>query len=403
MRSLGALSAAALLVLTGCSGNDEPDQPSPGNDDAKSASPLDEAWTAPGPEHMFEPVGDGAGSSAWVHDGTLAVVGWDQIVGVDPTTGEERWQLPLPGEVLLSSYGVNAAGVGAVLVQTDDLRVLAIAIDVTKGKRRWATRVTPAEVADDASGISVGANTVAVTTKREGAQRLAIGDGSPLGHVCRQPATTLVGCSTISDGRYVVVAEHKVPVSRYVVYNQDTGRRVSTHPAGEQPTVSHVVSDDPLLVVGKADDGTYVRDLSKRDPATFGPEVEAFDSAVSAIQIGDKPALYFSDAGLVAWADIATDELTEITVLHKEEVLAGIHAGQLITYGQDPEEALGETQVRRIDPEDPERAEVLGITEFDPRPGGLTTTDPAIVVGDLLIVVESTLTAYQLPASGDES
>lgn len=53
-------------------------------------------------------------------------------------------------------------------------------------------------------------------------------------------------------------------------------------------------------------------------------------------------------------------------------------------------------RLRRIDPDDPERAEDLGAVEFDARLGLTSPPGSAIVVDDLLIVIDSTLTAYQV-------
>ncbi|MEW1927754.1 PQQ-binding-like beta-propeller repeat protein [Streptomyces sp. NPDC088360] len=87
---------------------------------------------------------------SWLTDKVYAKASVDKIVGLDATTGEDRWTLPKPGMACAGSPDVGKGGVAVVVTGAkvhDDRGFRApctevTAFDVDKGKKLWTKSLT---------------------------------------------------------------------------------------------------------------------------------------------------------------------------------------------------------------------------------------------------------------------
>lgn len=258
----------ASLLLTACTGDDEPD-PAPTTAAAaavESPPALEERW-----ESEPVPGADGLTLRSGPADADVLVLSddRDRVVGLDAATGELRWQWQPPaGRICATSDDVSAAGVLGLLLDSGPRRgdcVEVAALDVASGELRWKRTVPGRPPYWSGTSVQVGERTVLAEMFCDEVVRFAAASGRPLetlaprdracsmdaavGHgvvgVIDDPATA----DTPDDRGTGWIPPHDRVVAREV-YDADTARprwRVEMDDDGTD--VVSVVSADPLVLV----------------------------------------------------------------------------------------------------------------------------------------------------------
>lgn len=258
----------ATLLLTSCSGDDEP-EPAPTEAAAatvESPPALEARW-----ESEPVPGADGLTLRPGPADADVLVLSddRDRVVGLDAATGELRWQWQPPaGRICATSDDVSAAGVLGLLLDTDARRgdcVEVAALDVGSGELSWQRTVPGRPPYWSGTSVQVGERTVLAEMFCDEVVRFAAQTGrrlqtlAPRDRACSMDAAVghgVVGvindpatADTPDDHGTGWIPPHDRVVAREV-YDADTARlrwRVEMDDDGTD--VVSVASADPLVLV----------------------------------------------------------------------------------------------------------------------------------------------------------
>ncbi|WP_181767937.1 PQQ-binding-like beta-propeller repeat protein, partial [Streptomyces albidus (ex Kaewkla and Franco 2022)] len=238
---------------------------------------------------------------AWATDDIFAKGTIDSIVGLDAGSGDEKWNLPLDGEICAATKHLTEAGKTAVITQETKSSKAACnqlaVIDVNSGKKEWQETM-PA--ADGASTLGINltiAKDVVAAKWIGGSVAYKMSGGSPLwrskgSNECRDDGfaggkelMAVVECGDYSDP--------KIKVQKL---NPKTGKSTWEFEAPDGVESARVISTDPvILAVGAGtslatdvmtvgDDGKLKSKISlgdrKYDPGC-GTDTESCVSAVA--------------------------------------------------------------------------------------------------------------------------
>ena len=257
-----AVTAGLLLALLGgataCSGG--------GDDEAPAGKPqrLKKVWSVeyPGaPQEVPEQVWRVPGILAFPMGGHGA-----SLVGLDTSSGEQRWQLPAPkgtrGFCALSEQ-VNDKGIGGALLKDDEGQcAVAAAVDVRRGKVLWTEPLSePAAPSSNGPGVSVGDRTLTATVSWREVVRFRL-EGEEKGRkLGALPGVAEKGDKAPTgadhDGRHILLRVGDA----LVLYDADKGTRLWRH---RVPGNSHLdgglVSADPVVLDAAENGRRYYRD-----------------------------------------------------------------------------------------------------------------------------------------------
>ncbi|MFG3252591.1 hypothetical protein [Streptomyces sp. NPDC048172] len=237
----------ALLAATACTGDGGGEKPAP----AKPPR-LKQAWSVPSSgDGVYEPW-----KNSWLGKGILAFrTGQDgkNLVGHATSSGEQRWQLPLPKgteRVCALSKGVNAKGIGGILLDAgdgDERCSVAAAVDIRRGKVLWSKPLgETSEPPNNTPGVSVGETTLTATVGFHGLARFSLEkDGRKLPALPHVPKDR-DGVDVIDhDGQHIALHTR----SEFAVYDADKGTRLWHRPvAREGARLEGLVSADPVVL-----------------------------------------------------------------------------------------------------------------------------------------------------------
>lgn len=393
-RATAATLTAVVLVLTGCSreNDGEPEQPTA----APAVADLDLIWETATDDRPFHDIDEGRGDAMWPAGDVLGVVGKQSVTTYDVANGDATARIDLPDPVCAVSPDVNREGVGAVLtgaLDEDGVHVAqcdtAVAIDTVAGRILWSRRV--AEVAY-VNNISVGAETVAVSDIAAGARRLRVDDGAPL---------PTLGTSYSSGNGSLVVATSGED-DAVLVYDQDSGKELRRLPIGGVNDVGVVLPGEPTLVaVDDRSSDFHLRDVSGRRARIVGQELQrSYPQLWRSVQVDGSTVLQYGGSPVVDRWDPDTRTLVNVITLDPTESLIGVHDGRLVTAAPFGNHLAPTSLVRAIDPADPTDPLVLGT--FDRSAGAVLGIAGAVeVIGDLVIgQSDAGLVALRLPSDG---
>ncbi|MFG3252589.1 PQQ-binding-like beta-propeller repeat protein [Streptomyces sp. NPDC048172] len=235
----------ALLTATACTGGEEKGAP------AKPPR-LKKAWSVPfpGPPAQLP-------DTVWQAKGVLALptdADGRNLVGLSASSGERRWQLPLPkgSEGLCAlSERVNDKGIGGVLLKGEDGECsLAAAVDARKGRVLWTKPLSePSQPSSDSPGVSVSERTLTATVSWREVVRFRL-DGDEPGR--KLPALPPLSKSVNApigadhDGRHIVLRT----AHAFMLYDADKGTRLWQHrvPREGSHLTGGLLSADPVVL-----------------------------------------------------------------------------------------------------------------------------------------------------------
>ncbi|GAA4815514.1 PQQ-binding-like beta-propeller repeat protein [Nocardioides caeni] len=399
-----ALTALAIL-LTGCTGGEEPGASSPARaTEAARVPELPEAWTSTAVDpYRIRSV---------LAVGDVVLVSTDRtVVALDAATGERQWRLP--------SVGVcgrpEPTGDGRVVVALSprgeakgrqrraECTTLAL-VDAGSGKVAWQRNVGSIWGNTDGEQHAIAVGRRAITAREDtvcgGLRRFDLRTGRPLPSLAPVGNDGYACDSWAFDGRWI--AQEETPdfgdADVLTLYDADSGRRVFSRPFPDLALGEHIYSADPL-VLDISDHGHRL--LWTVDP-TNGKLLEPiseqwtdnrFDTDTAPLGMDGDTVLVdhgsqvsgYSLAGLSGGTPVTTAFPANGQFLGTGDGL--IAATQLVDDG-----ALGQMVLTRHAADDVADVEVLGATE------GRTF---AGVAGDLVLVqAQEELVAHALPAPG---
>ncbi|SCK33698.1 PQQ-like domain-containing protein [Streptomyces sp. WMMB 714] len=201
---------------------------------------------------------------SWVTDGSYARGTGETVVGMDPGSGERKWELPLDGRICHSSERASASGKAAVVVAESRSSGSAcdqlVVFDVDSGKKEWQQELP------NGGGSSAYETEVAVSrevvaaTWEYGSAAYSLSGGSPL---WKHDLDDEGDCTNedLSGGEVLTVVV-KCGYSddlRVRKLNPGTGTSSWESKLPGDAETGQVVSSDPVVVAVDTDPGTGVR------------------------------------------------------------------------------------------------------------------------------------------------
>ncbi|WP_134766055.1 PQQ-binding-like beta-propeller repeat protein [Nocardioides sp. 1609] len=248
-RLLSVALALVLVAATACSGDGEDAEREPAGTDAPQVAPLDPAWSISsiGQHDVTAVVATGDGLAAALDD---------EVVGIDPATGDRAWAVPVQGVC-----AARPAPDGSIVVTytgrgpNAPCRSVGV-VDPATGAWRWHRRMPKPmddipERAEEA--LQAGDSTVTVITAccYSVALRFDLRTGRELRTV--DPDLTGWGASVVSDGQLIATSSALDRHSRVrlTMRDADSGRELWSRTVVElveENVAGAIVSADPLVL-----------------------------------------------------------------------------------------------------------------------------------------------------------